>query len=195
MVILSLAGTACDVRARTSRVSPTTVVAEWLDVEGRVTVALRRVPLRRGRPASHVREEDPVAWFRRRSAATAAAARRQRDDFAHLEQFVATRRGVEAFLEPKTTVTETTVMLIAHDGEWTRRRVPERRGGPRLGQPGRHPRLRRGPGRLPASGCATTTSAASRPKPDRRRGQPLAAMSSISSSSRRTGTPVPPLAQ
>jgi hypothetical protein len=30
---------------------------------------------------------------------------------------------VEAFIEPKTTVTETTVLLIAHDGEWTRRRV------------------------------------------------------------------------
>jgi hypothetical protein len=37
---------------------------------------------------------------------------------------VRTRRGVEAFIEPKTTVTETTVLLIAHDGEWTRRRVP-----------------------------------------------------------------------
>jgi len=37
---------------------------------------------------------------------------------------VQTRRGVEAFLEPKTTVTEVTVVLIAHDGEWTRRRVP-----------------------------------------------------------------------
>ena len=26
-------------------------------------------------------------------------------------------------MEPKTTVTETTVVLVAHDGEWTRRRV------------------------------------------------------------------------
>ena len=32
-------------------------------------------------------------------------------------------RGVEAFIEPRTTVTETTVVLVAHDGEWTRRRV------------------------------------------------------------------------
>jgi hypothetical protein len=30
---------------------------------------------------------------------------------------------VEAFVEPQTTVTETTVVLVAHDGEWTRRRV------------------------------------------------------------------------
>jgi hypothetical protein len=66
-----------------------------------------------------------VAWFRRRPAAAAAATRpTPRDDFGHLEQFVATRHGVEAYLEPKTTVTEVTVMLIAHDGEWTRRRVP-----------------------------------------------------------------------
>jgi hypothetical protein len=30
---------------------------------------------------------------------------------------------VEAFVEPKTTVTESTVVLVAFDGEWTRRRV------------------------------------------------------------------------
>ncbi len=44
-------------------------------------------------------------------------------DTAHLEQWAARRRGVEAYVEPKTTVTETTVVLVAHDGEWTRRRV------------------------------------------------------------------------
>jgi hypothetical protein len=65
-----------------------------------------------------------VAWFRRRTAAAPDTRPTPRDDFAHLEQFVASRRGVEAYLEPKTTVTEVTVMLIAHDGEWTRRRVP-----------------------------------------------------------------------
>ncbi|MEU4567131.1 hypothetical protein [Micromonospora sp. NPDC023956] len=46
-----------------------------------------------------------------------------RADLEHLENFVRTRRGVEAFIEPQTTVTETTVMLIADDGEWTRRRI------------------------------------------------------------------------
>lgn len=30
---------------------------------------------------------------------------------------------MEAFIEPRTTVTETTLILVAHDGEWTRRRV------------------------------------------------------------------------
>ena len=44
-------------------------------------------------------------------------------DVAHLRQWAASRRGVEAFVEPRTTVTATTVVLVAHDGEWTRRRV------------------------------------------------------------------------
>ena len=66
-----------------------------------------------------------MAWFRRRPTAGSRVERSvERADFAHLEQFVQSRRGVEAFLEPKTTVTEFTVLLIAHDGEWTRRRVP-----------------------------------------------------------------------
>jgi hypothetical protein len=45
-------------------------------------------------------------------------------DRDHLEAWAAARRGVEAYLEPRTTVTETTVMLIDATGEWTRRRVP-----------------------------------------------------------------------
>lgn len=64
-----------------------------------------------------------MAWFRRRSAAGVQSDRGS-SDLAHLENFVKTRRGVEAYLEPRTTVTEATVMLIADDGEWTRRRVP-----------------------------------------------------------------------
>jgi hypothetical protein len=63
-----------------------------------------------------------VAWFRRRPAASSRSDRP--NEYQHLEHFVHTRRGVEAFLEPKTTVTEVTVVLVAHDGEWTRRRVP-----------------------------------------------------------------------
>jgi len=39
----------------------------------------------------------------------------------HLAEFAASRRGVEAYVEPPTNVTATTVILIAHDGEWTRR--------------------------------------------------------------------------
>jgi hypothetical protein len=44
-------------------------------------------------------------------------------DLDHLRDFVRSRSGVEAYLEPRTTVTDTTVVLVAADGEWTRRRV------------------------------------------------------------------------
>jgi hypothetical protein len=56
----------------------------------------------------------------------------------YLAGWAAQRRGVEAFVEPRTMVTETTVVLIAHDGEFTRRRVTEsvaREVGKRLGIP------------------------------------------------------------
>lgn len=81
-----------------------------------------------------------MAWFRRRKDPAAAGGRATgREDIAHLEQFVQSRRGVEGFVEPKTTVTETTLLLIAWDGEWTRRRVagPEaaRQFGNRLAIP------------------------------------------------------------
>ncbi|MGZ4611531.1 MAG: hypothetical protein ACXV2H_14845 [Actinomycetes bacterium] len=46
------------------------------------------------------------------------------DDRRHLEAFAESHTGVEAFVEPRTTVTETTVVLVANTGEWTRRRVP-----------------------------------------------------------------------
>lgn len=42
----------------------------------------------------------------------------------HLSEFAQQHRGVEAYIEPVTAVTETTVVLVAFDGEWTRRRVP-----------------------------------------------------------------------
>ena len=45
---------------------------------------------------------------------------------AHLQEFVGTRRGVGAYTEPATTSTAATVVLIAHDGEWTRRALPSR---------------------------------------------------------------------
>jgi len=45
-------------------------------------------------------------------------------DQEHLHEFVAARRGVEGFVEPRTAVSDVTLLLVAHDGEWTRRRVP-----------------------------------------------------------------------
>ena len=47
-----------------------------------------------------------------------------RTDEKHLHEFVTTRRGVEGFVEPRTAVSDVTLLLVAHDGEWTRRRVP-----------------------------------------------------------------------
>ena len=70
------------------------------------------------------REERVVAWFRRRREPQRAAGRPlDRADLDYLAEFARTRRGVEAFIEPRTSVTETTVLLVAHDGEWTRRRT------------------------------------------------------------------------
>jgi hypothetical protein len=45
-------------------------------------------------------------------------------DVDHLTSFIETRRGVEGFVEPRTAVSDVTLLLVAHDGEWTRRRVP-----------------------------------------------------------------------
>ncbi|WP_203731348.1 hypothetical protein [Paractinoplanes durhamensis] len=65
-----------------------------------------------------------MAWFRRRRETGRPAGRPvDRADLEYLGEFVRSRRGVEAFIEPRTTVTETTVLLVAHDGEWTRRRI------------------------------------------------------------------------
>jgi hypothetical protein len=86
-------------------------------------------------------EEGPVGLFSRRSRGTGVSAGRavSRADLEHLEQFTRTRYGVEGYVEPRTTVTDTTLILIAHDGEWTRRRVPDPRAardfGQRLGIP------------------------------------------------------------
>jgi hypothetical protein len=44
-------------------------------------------------------------------------------DTDHLAEWASSRRGVEGFVEPQTSVTTTTLVLVAGDGEWTRRRV------------------------------------------------------------------------
>ncbi|SHG57910.1 hypothetical protein SAMN05443575_2300 [Jatrophihabitans endophyticus] len=45
------------------------------------------------------------------------------EDTEHLAGFLRSRSGVEAYVEPRTSVTDTTIVLVAADGEWTRRRV------------------------------------------------------------------------
>jgi len=46
-------------------------------------------------------------------------------DARYLAEWVRTHTGVEGYVEPKTTLTDVTVVLVAADGEWTRRIVGE----------------------------------------------------------------------
>lgn len=64
-----------------------------------------------------------VGLFSKRRKTSAEARQADAAVVAHLEGFLASRRGVEAFIEMPTTVTRATLLLIAHDGEWTRRSV------------------------------------------------------------------------
>jgi hypothetical protein len=64
-----------------------------------------------------------VSWFARRKQRPGTLRAASSADLDHLTEFVRTRAGVEAYLEPRTTVTDTTVVLVASSGEWTRRRV------------------------------------------------------------------------
>jgi hypothetical protein len=73
--------------------------------------------------------------FRRRGSKGASGRGERADpatDLKYLRQWVAEHHGVEAFVEPKTTVTEVTVVLVAADGEWTRRRAGGDKGARRL---------------------------------------------------------------
>jgi hypothetical protein len=65
-----------------------------------------------------------VGWIPRRKKKRAGTLRTATsDDADHLGRFVKSRPGVEAYIEPRTAVTEMTVLLVASTGEWTRRRV------------------------------------------------------------------------
>lgn len=79
-----------------------------------------------------------MGLFSRRRGTTSASApdgnAAREATLAHLQDFVRTRVGVEAYVEPATHVTQTTVMLVATDGEWTRRRVPDARAAVQLGE-------------------------------------------------------------
>jgi hypothetical protein len=71
------------------------------------------------------RAADKLNPARGKAKSTARDTGRVDDGVAmHLAEFVRTRRGVEAYVEPQTIVTQTTILLVAWDGEWTRRRVP-----------------------------------------------------------------------
>ena len=65
------------------------------------------------------------SWLRRSGSSGSDSGRggkrgKVTDDLA---EWSARRRGVEVYVEPKTAVTGTSVVLVAHDGEFTRRRI------------------------------------------------------------------------
>ncbi len=49
----------------------------------------------------------------------------KKETVEHLRTFVAEHPGCEAYIEPPTRVTQTTVIVVADTGEFTRRRVPD----------------------------------------------------------------------
>ena len=55
-------------------------------------------------------------------------------DTEHLTAFARSRRGVEGYLEPATQLTGLTLVLVAGDGEWTRRRVASLKAAFALGR-------------------------------------------------------------
>ena len=65
------------------------------------------------------------SWLRRsKSQETGRLSRSERKAVTvELSGWAAARHGVEVFVEPKTAVTGTSVVLVAHDGEFTRRRI------------------------------------------------------------------------
>ena len=70
------------------------------------------------------------SWMRRSGSRSgsagsdAAPGGRSRGKVADdLAEWASRRRGVEVYVEPKTAVTGTSVVLVAHDGEFTRRRI------------------------------------------------------------------------
>lgn len=71
------------------------------------------------------------AWFKgetkgARKAVSPQTARASRASTRELEEFVASRTGVEGYLEPATTVYPMTLLLVAADGEYLRRPVSDR---------------------------------------------------------------------
>lgn len=55
-------------------------------------------------------------------------------DLRYLSEWAAARSGVEAYVEPQTAVTPMTVVLVASDGQWTRRPAGGPAGARRVGQ-------------------------------------------------------------
>jgi hypothetical protein len=84
-------------------------------------------------------EENMMGWLSRRPRrdevrSTILDREATAEDLAGLEAFIGSHRGVELYLEPETTATDTTVVAIADDGEWIRRRTGSPRTALRIAQ-------------------------------------------------------------
>ena len=69
------------------------------------------------------------AWFKgenKKSAPSPSTAKATRAATKEIEAFIASRSGVEAYLEPKTAIYSTTLLLVAADGEYLRRPIGDR---------------------------------------------------------------------
>lgn len=70
------------------------------------------------------------AWFKGenpgRRAPSPSTDRASKVSTKEIEQFMDTRDGVEAYLEPRTSIYPTTLLLVAADGEYLRRPIRER---------------------------------------------------------------------
>ena len=79
-------------------------------------------------------------WTRLRGRNRSGTLRRSTaDDEAHRVRGRSRARGVEAFVEPRTAVTDHTIVLVAKDGEWTRRRIDGPDGARKLARSMRMP--------------------------------------------------------
>lgn len=69
------------------------------------------------------------AWFKgetKKAAPSPSTARASKVSTRELEEFIRSRTGVEAYLEPKTAIYSTTLLVVAADGEYLRRPVRDR---------------------------------------------------------------------
>lgn len=69
------------------------------------------------------------AWFKgesKRRTPSKSTDSASRSSTKELEEFVRSRTGVEGFMEPKTAIYSTTLLLVADDGEYLRRPIKSR---------------------------------------------------------------------
>ena len=76
------------------------------------------------------------AWFKgespRRRGPSPSTSGASKVSTKEIEGFIASRAGVEAYLEPKTTIYSTTLLLVAGDGEYLRRPIRDREQAAKL---------------------------------------------------------------